>query len=547
MKKKTFYLYILGACMAFNSCSMLDLAPEDYYGEGNFWNNEEQVEGYMNGLHTRYREKASFSCFNFGEFRSGMLRDGMATTGEMLQAPEVINNNLTPQIAGMSDWAKFYDEIIQVNILIDKVEGGLDFLTIEKANFYLAQAYGLRALYYSHLVRSYAGVPIVKSPILLNGFENTSDLYTPRSTEEQTLDFIKSDILKSEELFADDKFTLKQERSIWSKAATLMLKAEMYLWSGNVEREIGKPTTENADAQIALDALNEIQASGKFKLESQFKNIFNYKNKGNDEIIFAVRYKSDEASNNFVNFVYSKNVFSMSFTDSTGVTKYDDPLKLEGRGTLRYEYKTEIFQQFDNSDSRKRFTFFDFYKMKKDDAGNIIDKDDENKILVDKDGNKINEGNPLILQRGLAMSKFIGTINSAGEREFVDDYVIYRYADLLLLKAEAKNCLGQDPSKEINDIRERAYRNDANETVAYPVYADKGYDVNAETIFNERTKEFIAEGKRWYDARRLHTKDGMPFVFSKKILAIEDKYKLLFPINSDVIAKDPTVEQNPGY
>ena len=547
MKKKTFYLYILGACMAFNSCSMLDLAPEDYYGEGNFWNNEEQVEGYVNGLHVRYRSNACFSCFNFGEFRSGMLRDGMATTGEALQAPDVINNNLTPQNAGMSNWANFYSEIIQVNILIEKIEGGLDFLAQEKANFYLAQAYGLRALYYSHLVRSYAGVPIVKSPILLNGFENTSDLYTPRSTEEQTLDFIKSDILKSEELFADDKFTLKQERSIWSKAATLMLKAEMYLWSGNVEREIGKPTTEKADAQIALDALNEIQASGKFKLESQFKNVFNYKNKGNDEIIFAVRYKSDEASNNFVNFLYAKNVFSMSFTDSTGVTTYDDPLNLVGRGTLRYEYKTEIFQQFDDSDSRKRFTFFDFYKLKKDNAGNVVDKDDENKILVDKDGNKINEGNPLIQKRGLCMSKFIGTINSAGERELVDDYVIYRYADLLLLKAEAKNCLGQDPSKEINDIRERAYRNEANETVDYPVYADKGYDVNAETIFNERTKEFIAEGKRWYDARRLHTKDGMPFVFSKKILPIEEKYKLLFPINASVIAKDPTVKQNPGY
>lgn len=533
--------------MSFNSCNMLDLAPEDYYGEGNFWNNEAQVEGFVTGLHVRYRSNAAFSCYNFGEFRSGMLRDGMATTGESLQAPEVINNNLTPQIAGMSNWANFYNEIIQINILIEKLESGLDFLGQKKSNFYLAQAYGLRALYYSHLVRSYAGVPIVKEPILLNGFENTSDLYTPRATEEESLDFIKEDINKSEELFSDDEFTLKQERSIWSKAATLMLKAEMYLWSGNVEREGVKPTTEKADAQIALDALNEIQASGKFRLQSKFKDVFSYKNKGNDEIIFAVRYKLDEASNNFVNFVYAKSVFSGSFTDSTGVTTYEDPLDLRGKGILRYEYRSDIFQQFDDSDSRKRFTFFDFYSLKKDDEGNVIDKDDETKILVDKDGNKVSEGNPLILKRGLAMSKFIGTINTAGERELVDDYVVYRYADLLLLKAEAKNCLGLDPSVEINLIRERAYTGDENPTADYPAHSNMGYDTNAEAIFNERTKEFIAEGKRWYDARRLHTQDGMPFVFSKNILSIDEKYKLLFPINSDVIAKDPTVEQNPGY
>jgi hypothetical protein len=224
-----------------------------------------------------------------------------------------------------------------------------------------------------------------------------------------------------------------------------------------------------------------------------------------------------------------------------------DPLDLRGKGFLRYEYRTDIFQQFEDTDSRKRFTFFDFYSLKKDGEGNIIDKDDETKVLIDKDGNRVNEGNPLILKRGLAMSKLLGTLNSAGERQFVDDFVIYRYADLLLLKAEAKNCLGQNPSVEINAVRERAYRGDENPTGTYPVYYNQGYDINAETIFNERTKEFIAEGKRWYDARRLHTQDGMPFVFSKNILPIDEKHKLLFPINSAVIAKDPTVEQNPGY
>src|SRR5690606_35409088 len=53
-------------------------------------------------------------------------------------------------------------------------------------------------------------------------------------------------------------------------------------------------------------------------------------------------------------------------------------------------------------------------------------------------------------------SKYDGIV-SGGFRLFVDDVVIYRYADVLLLKAEIKNALGQDPSDEINQIRMRAY------------------------------------------------------------------------------------------
>ena len=46
--------------------------------------------------------------------------------------------------------------------------------------------------------------------------------------------------------------------------------------------------------------------------------------------------------------------------------------------------------------------------------------------------------------------KGTGAINSGGVREYVSDIIVYRYAEVLLMKAEAKNALGQDPSTEIN-------------------------------------------------------------------------------------------------
>jgi starch-binding outer membrane protein, SusD/RagB family len=43
-----------------------------------------------------------------------------------------------------------------------------------------------------------------------------------------------------------------------------------------------------------------------------------------------------------------------------------------------------------------------------------------------------------------------------GSRHFLDDLILYRYADVLLMIAEAKNALGQDPTPELNMVRNRA-------------------------------------------------------------------------------------------
>ena len=72
MKKITSILLFLSALL-YVSCDALDLSPEDYYGSGNFWTKEAQVEGYMNGLHNNLR--SSYTMFYvLGEARGGTSR-----------------------------------------------------------------------------------------------------------------------------------------------------------------------------------------------------------------------------------------------------------------------------------------------------------------------------------------------------------------------------------------------------------------------------------------------------------------------------------------
>ena len=100
--------------------------------------------------------------------------------------------------------------------------------------------------------------------------------------------------------------------------------------------------------------------------------------------------------------------------------------------------------------------------------------------------------------RNTALVKFLGTI-SANKRYFTDDWPVYREADRLLMLAEIANAESSDPSSFIKLIRDRAFAPAADPTPFVNTTKDK----NELAIFSERMKEFVHEGKTWYDLRRM--------------------------------------------
>jgi len=141
--------------------------------------------------------------------------------------------------------------------------------------------------------------------------------------------------------------------------------------------------------------------------------------------------------------------------------------------------------------------------------------------------------------RGVILSKFIGT--TAGTSQvYNNDYPIYRFADALLLLAEAKAKLGEDPSAEINAIRLRAYG------ATYTPYVNSTVTDNMNAILEEYLREFIGEGKRWWALRRAgdsYTYANLnPTYFSAASAA-----KFLLPLTQAMLTADPLLTQTPGY
>lgn len=385
-------------------------------------------------------------------------------------------------------------------------------------DYFLGQAYGLRAFYYFLLYRTYGGVPIVTKPDVMNGVTNAKDLYVKRNTAKETMDFIKSDIDKSIADFGTNT-TINGNKSQWSLAASLMLKGEVYLWSGKVTTDDQSPAANNADIQTAESALLQVKGMG-FSLMPNFKDVI--PSKGNNEIIFALRFADGEASNWYNNFLYQDNVFLNQVYGRNGQLISKDTLNLKSTGIQREEYKNEFWQSFDSTDTRRDITFMDYYNN----SGQLI---------------------------GSVMKKFIGIINSTGNRVYVDDIPVFRYAETLLMLAECENMLGHDPSQYINEVRQRAYG--VNWDSAKYGCTNQGFAQNELAILHEYDKEFVGEGQRWFDLVRMHDASGNSLAFSSAadypatspVLESSESYMLLWPIDVNTLNGNPLLTQNPGY
>ena len=523
MKKIVLGFALLTLSLTFNACDNLDLVPEDYYASGSFWKTPSQVDGAMVGLHNQLRNY-QFTLYTLGELRGGTLRTGTSFTGSSsLNSSNIISQDIRESATGISSWAGVYAAIFQVNNFIYQVEKA-DYLVAADKSYYLGQAYGLRAFYYFQLYRTYGRIPLAKEPkVAISTPATAQDAYLPRTaTEKETLDFIKEDIEKSVTNFAGI-YTTKMQKAQWSLAATQMLKGEVYLWSAKVKIDGANPTTTVADLITARAAIEAIIP--KYSLQSSFANVFNSAAtssiKGNNEIIFALRYGQGEATNNYSQFIYQMSDGLTSYVDDKGVAiPSADPLKVNGGGTIiRYEYKYDLYAKYDAADTRANVTFLNF-----------------NKGAV----------------KATNLRKFIGTVVE-GARSFSDDFPVYRLAEAQLMLAEIKNKQGQDPSAEINAIRTRAYAGGGGTA---PVFVNGSFEQNEIAIFNERQKEFVAEGKIWYDLRRMQDASGNPLAFRKdlNLVGVLDNiagqnHKLLWPIDLSTLNSDETLkgQQNPGY
>jgi hypothetical protein len=149
--------------------------------------------------------------------------------------------------------------------------------------------------------------------------------------------------------------------------------------------------------------------------------------------------------------------------------------------------------------------------------------------------------------------------NTASDASF-NHWIIYRYADILLMKAEALTQIGQgaDALKLVYDIRQRGHALSQTDRVPDPNSVDQVTDF----ILEERAREFAFEGKRWYDLLRcakrnnyerlnilldMATTAAPPERQQSALNKYRDVNSHYFPIYFFELNTDKNLEQNPFY
>jgi hypothetical protein len=290
--------------------------------------------------------------------------------------------------------------------------------------------------------------------------------------------------------------------------------AKMYM---NSEAWLGTPRW-----QEAADMCDSVIQSGYYHLEGNYFTNFMIANEGSKENIFVIPYDRKLA------FGWEMHEYTLhpSFGPVFDITA---PL---WNGMSATE---SLYDAYDPADSRI------------------------NSWMVGEQYNQ--SGQPLLTSTGapLIFTKQIAGLKTAGEGDGVrckkwefprglqtknesmdNDLVIYRYADVLLMKAEALMRLNggvatQEAVDLVNKVRERAFGN-----------ADHDYNTGTLTLdelLQERGRELAWEGLRRQDLIRFGKWEDA--WFGKD--AEGDRHSEIFPIPSDILPSNPNLEQNPGY
>ncbi|WP_460635635.1 RagB/SusD family nutrient uptake outer membrane protein [Larkinella harenae] len=477
---------LLGACT-----SELEINPKSQITAASFWKTQEDVIGARNGMYVRFRNFTNFNLYYLGESRSEIMGTGLLNADFRIP---YFQNRLHKITAPGPDWSSIYTVIHDINLIL-KYGPGIAFTSEANKNTILAEAYTMRAYLYFVLVRTWGGTPLMLEP---TESSDPATIYKPRASEDEIFQQITADLNKGLELFPVNTYPTR--RSAWSKPAANALKGEVYLWIAK-RRNGGE-----AALTTALTALQEVQKTD-VALLPNFADVFSYTNKGNREIVFAVRYQDLESVNNYSGDMYIRDSDLPPGTDAATIQKIG-----LGGGMNWWAPSETMRKQFTTDDKRKDKSFVEVFSRNA-------------------------QGQPVFFTS--VMTKFSGFVDANGRR-FLDDVIIYRYADILLMIAEAKNALGQDPTAEINLVRQRAY----GDQFEKHRFVSSTKTANDDAILKERLFELAFEGKRWWDLLRFNKAfDLVPSLADRK----GQNNLLLFPIAETVLSLNSKLVQNPGY
>jgi len=527
MKLKNLLIYsiISVLLLSSNGCAdnFLDFYPEDKITSANFPENEDDIKLLLNGVYALLRET---SIYNQGLFGFGVLDGATPNAFNWLntQIDKIGKGELSTGDEGTLTfmWTRAYSIISRANYLLEALDE-IDLSEDVKLT-YIGEAHFLRGLAYSRLVEIYGGVPIFTSTVTTEEARSVS-----RATAEQTWAQAISDYdVAISNLDAD-----APEAGRATKGSALGLKMRAYLYQGEYDK--------------VLDVIDQIDALGKYSLFSSYEGLFAADNENNEEVLFDVQYIEGEQSQGSYIDQYC-GTGTGSWTRGSRYVPTEDLVnayeRIDGSEGKYFESDIDLDNPYDGWDPRLKFTVVV-------PGSYMLGYRFPNYLYS---GGAFNHaGNQL---KHLSTRKYRvaeeASLPASGQSYL--NYIIMRYADVLLSKAEAIIETNGDIDEAVALInRIRTERSDVGISV---LPNGLSQDEAREKLRHERRVEFALEGLYWADIKRwgisndlypLEIRNHNDGLIETKFPNGYLEYYDLLPIPDDEISLNENLEQNPGW
>lgn len=485
-------LCVVCSCLFLTSCFDLDYENFSKIPSDDFPQSEADLEAATIGVYHSLTKSFVMtyldnSGWTLNELPTDELNTGWGAWWQISDRFQWTANNS----GGVVDCYKVYQTgITKATRIIDAFERST--VDEEKKVKYVAELRAVRILYAQLLYSMVGAVPIVTDPNVAN------DVYTEwkpeRPSKEEYVNFMTSEL---EEVYsALNKTVTETEYGRMTQGAALTLLMKIYL--------------NNKDWAKAAETAKKVIDLGVYDLLPVYKDVFAIENEGpsNKEVIFPIQRITSNTD-------YAWSYFACVLPAS--------PL-----------YKSQLGNNMDIWGGLKMpWAFYDKYEASDSRLETII------RYYTDVDGNEVDFRQVNHSKAtGAAPMKYSEDPEHRGSMQG-NDFIMFRYADVLLSRAEALNELN-GPTAEcvelINQVRRRANASEIK-------VSDFTKDSLRDFILDERGRELYCEGHRRDDLIR-HGKYIQQAVAEG--YAAKD-YHVLYPIPQDVMNENENLKQNPGY
>ena len=511
MKKILSILYLAGLIvLSSGSNDWLDVRPESEIVLDDFWQNESQVNQVLAACYRSITEVDVMSrMLVWGELRSDNVTYGRGMPSDMYK---MLNVDISAENI-YCRWGSLYTVINNCNNFLYYAPGVVELdanFTKSKLHSMEAEVLTLRALMYFYLVRTFDKVPWVDQPSI----DDAQDYHISQSDEDFVLDKLVIDLQTALKYSRSKYETNNYTKGRITTNAIRALLADIYLWQEEYTKCI-----EMCDL-----ILNDAESGLELELgENVIPNVFYQGN--SKESIFELQFDNDL----MYNWV-ARDYFG-AFGNEAGQWSFPGVLV------------TGKFSPFNfNAGSSKEST------------DDLREKD----FLRQETG-----GDSYYVFKYAGALRYENPVTEASTyyyRNVTANWIVYRLSEIYLMKAEALIQLETNPTEAvelINTVYIRSNTKEGEKELVAENYTSK-LKLN-ELYTRERQREFMFEGKRWFDlmrlARRVDSPAPLLSYVTKKFsggsslqstkMSVMDA--LYLPVHTDELKANSALVQNEFY